>query len=55
VGIPHGVDGHLPTAFVVCNNKTPESTLADFVNCMFKAYNYDDVKYTVQLKKIYPP
>ncbi|XP_060559847.1 uncharacterized protein LOC132719909 [Ruditapes philippinarum] len=38
VGIPHGVDGHLPTAFVVCNNKTPESTLADFVNSKVAPY-----------------
>ena len=33
VGVEHGVDGHVPAAFVVCNTIVSKSTLADFVNC----------------------
>ncbi|XP_045170274.2 uncharacterized protein LOC123532762 [Mercenaria mercenaria] len=38
VGVPHGVDGHLPTAYVVCNKTIQESDLVNFVNSQVAPY-----------------
>lgn len=41
VGTPHGVDGHVPTAYVVCSDTSvTEKTLADFVNSQVAPYKH---------------